>query len=415
MHKTYYLSTILLSLLIFTGGCENATRDLDSQIARANDNGGGTGSISTPDENGTIQMQPPAGGSVTDENSTVGEIKVDAKNAYRVAVSFSDNYKTKGYFSREEIGQIHFDITNLYTGKPADVSKIDQIILEAEEKEEKSDTVEGKYFNFITYKGEEGPVYKIPKTSIKSSDNVALKIKDLSGTTHLIFKAQIKLSNEKTSTYTLKVPVVIEKNRSSNMAIVPMDDRYENGLFVKKFVIQATDSYGNKAKDGTVIYTGVINNPKIYTNNQTERGILHRNEDTFELPPTEQMNDIEQTDTLVVIANDKQYRPENLGGWDIVNILENESKVEIINLDKGSDVPDLSYVIGNEYRYDICNNTIMNAAASSFESTEVKDGIAFAELRYVPAMVGKTVFIYANARLENKHIGISRPVVLTGT
>jgi hypothetical protein len=57
----------------------------------------------------------------------------------------------------------------------------------------------------------------------------------------------------------------------------------------------------------------------------------------------------------------------------------------------------------------------MNAASSTFESTEVKDGIAYAELRYVPAMVGKTIFIYANTRLEDKHIGISRRVSLTGT
>jgi hypothetical protein len=383
-------------------------------------------------------MAPPANGTISDENTTAGEIKIDAKNAYRVTVSFSDNYKQNGYFSKGEIGQVSFNITNLYTGAPAAVENIDEIVLEAEEKNSDAD---GKYFNFITYSGEEGPRYVIPKNAIKASDNVALKVKDLSGTTSLIFKATIRLKDDKSSTYSLKVPMVIEKNKSSSMAIVPIETRYENGLFIDKFVIHVVDSYGNKAKDGTEIYTGVINNPKLYSNALEEsvdvndanilynimdkndnlyfrddRGELDRDNALFTLP----LNSIDTTketvtnlDTLILLANKDQHKPENLGGWDIKSI-DDDHTLSLLSVTPGNSVSNVSYVIGDEYRYNACAKTIMNAAASSFESTEVKDGIAYAELRYVPAMVGKTIFIYANSKLDDKRIGISRKVTLKG-
>ena len=409
MYKFLHLAAPALAILLLLSGCETAERDLDTQIERSNDSG--SGQIDTPaDQNGTISMQPGDGGSVSDDNTTVGEIKIDAKNAYRVAVTFSDNYNANGYFYRGEIGRIHFDITNLYTGAPAAIENIDEIILEAEEKNSETD---GKYFNFITYSGEEGPRYIIPKNSIKASDDVALKVKDLSGNTNIIFKATIRLKEGTSSTYSLKVPLVIEKNKSSSMAIVPFEDRYENGLFIKKFVIHVVDTYGNKAKDGTRISTGVINNPKIISN----EGTLDQNKSEFTLNPLDQITtaNIQVTDTLVTLANQQEYRPENLGGWDITDIMPQESKLKIITWDRVPEVNHIKYVIGNEYRYDRCNDTVMNAAASTFESTEVKDGIAFAELRYVPAMVGKTVTIYANTRLNDKRIGISRVVALTGT
>ena len=395
-------SAILLGLLIITG-CNSATRDIESEIKR-----GIEIPVNNPGEDPTTQpMLPPNnGGTIGDENATVGEIKIDAKNAYRVSVRFSDNYNEKGYFSRGEIGQIHFEITNLYSGAPANTDFIEEIILEAEERNE----TDGKYFQFITFDGAEGPYYSIKKEKIKATDNVALKIKDFSGTTNIIFQATIK---NMPTPYELKIPLVIEKNKSSSMAIVPYEDRYENGLFIKKFVIHVVDSYGNKAKDGTNVYTGVINNPKLINQN----GILDKSNSEFTLSPTDSIeaNNVQISDTLITLASPQEYKPKNLGGWDIIDLMPQESKLKINTFDKDPAVEHISYIVGNEYRYDQCNDSIMNAAASSFESTEVKDGIAYAELRYVPAMVGKTVTIYANTRLNDQHIGISRVVALTGT
>jgi len=419
-----YSMVLLLSGLMF--GCTTSDRvdEIASNINNPQSPNNGGNFIN--DENST------------DENNTVGIIKIDAKNAYKVSATFSDEYNQKGYYSREEVGSINFNIKNIYSpNESIDISKIESITLEAEEKE--SD-VQGKYFNFITFDGKEGPTYKIPSSAVKSNDNVALKIKNLSGTTNLILSVNLKDFDKP---YILKVPLIIEKNKSSSMAIVPIGSRYENGLFIDKFVIHVADSYGNKAKDGTSISAGVINNPKLYSNafnniayNKEDEltlfniirnpksqpffyndiGTLNKNNDLFTLPA----NSIDTTkdtittlDTLVLLANKDQHKPENLGGWDITSI-NNSSEIALNNYNKGDNVSNISYAIGDEYRYDECSQTLMNAAASTFETTEVKDGIAYAELRYVPAMVGKTVFIYANSQLENKHIGISRKVTLKG-
>jgi len=394
-----YSIVLLTSALMF--GC--TTSDRVEEIA---------GIIANPqDQNQT----PNSGGNINDENATIGTIKIDAKNSYKVSVSFSDSYNQKGYYSKDEIGQLNFNITNIYTNESADISIIEYITLEAEEKISET---EGKYLNFITYTGEEGPTYSIPKESVKATDSVAVRMKGLSGTTNIILSVKIQDFDDP---YELKIPLVIEKNRSSSMAIVPYETKYENGLFIDKFVIHAVDSYGNRAKDGTRISTGVINNPKLYSKAFNGRGFddevgtFEKNASAFTLPANSiDTNILQPTDTLITLANQNEYRPENLGGWDIIDLIPQESKLEIINHDKGENVSNMSYVIGNEYRYDPCHDTIMNPAASTFESTEVKNGVAYAELRYVPAMVGKTVFIYANTRLNDKHIGISRRVALTG-
>ncbi len=519
LNKTSIIYAATLSALLLTTGCENATRDIDSEIQRTVD----SPIQNTPDVNSTVPMLPPNNGGTIeeDENATVGEIKVDAKNAYRVSVKFSDNYNENGYFHRGEIGQVHFDITNLYTGEPANVDTIEEIVLEAQETitvtdDNGAERTEGKFFNFITYTGEEGYRYKIPKKSIKASDNVALKVKDLSGTTNIIFSAKIKLKDDKTSTYTLKIPMVIEKNKSSSMAIVPIGSRYENGLYIDKFVIHVVDSYGNKAEDGTRISTGVINNPKLYSNayngavktyitgtsnvkilesndknitwlnyvqpqdyattqvddttlptnnygniigydwdynlytirtstlndkNETVvsyksayqyytsvSGVKYKNDTgkldgknkTFTLNPANPSDvingnsDISSLDTLIILANRKHHKPAYLGGYDIRSV-NSDREISLVSIDEDIDVSGLTYVIGDEYRYIDRGQTLANGAASTFESTDVKDGLAYAELRYTPEMVGKNVFIYANTVLDNRRIGISRNVLLFGT
>jgi hypothetical protein len=342
-----------------------------------------------------------------------------------------------------------------------------------------------------------------------------MKMKNLSGTTNIIFKAKILLKEDKTSTYTLKVPLVIEKNKSSSMAIVPIGSRYENGLYIDKFVIHVVDSYGNRAEDGTRISTGVINNPKLYSNayngatktaisaysdvnvytsndknvtwysyptgtsdtavsdttlptnsrgnvinydllaqpyvvkttelndkNETvtsysnsyyympdihnvkyknDTGTLDGANKTFKLNPVDASDDINPNsdittaDTLIILANKKHHKPEYLGGYDISSIDRNSNEISLVSVNSDINLNGLTYVIGDEYRYIDRGQTIANGAISTFESTEVKDGIAYAELRYTPEMVGKNVFIYANTVLDDKRIGISRNVLLHGT
>ncbi len=421
MKKNYLLLTLLLFLFL---GC--------SEVERVDDEVSGISKFKDDNQTSFILPSDNIGGDIndtssgvtivdsnnSDTNSTSGVITIDAKNAYKISIKFSDAYNEKGYYSRGEIGELFFDIINIYTNEPVNTDIIENIILEMEEK---NSDVNGTYLEFITYTGEQGPIYSIPQKDVKSSDSVALKVKNISGTTNIILSVKIKDFNDR---FILKVPIVIEKNRSSSMAIVPIGSRYEDGLFIDKFVIHVVDSYGNRAIDGTSISTGVINNPKLYSNAYNsalnsfydDRATFDKDNSILSLPANSidtNKDTITSLDTLIILANKDQYKPENLGGWDLKSI-NSDKEISLISLDKGAKVENVSYAIGNEYRYDECSQTIMNAAASTFESTDVKDGIAYAELRYVPAMVGKSIFIYANSRLGDKHLGVSRRVTLNG-
>ncbi len=498
---TLFSIVILVSVLIF--GCSTSDRiEEAAKVINNPDN-------QIPNSGGSFindTNETTAGGSiVNDENTTTGTIKIDAKNAYKVSVSFSDEYNQRGYYSKGEVGQLSFDIKNIYTNAAIDTSIIENITLKAEavEEENQNENVQGTYLNFITFSGAQGGIYGIEEASIKAADSVALKMEDLSGTTNIILEVKIENID---NPFKLKIPIVIEKNKSSSMAMTRIGSSYKNGLFTDKFVIHVVDSYGNKAKDGTNISVGVINNPKLYSNayngatqrvaddynieinipdniyetqtfaetvlddqilptrpnsnriipydfgkyyqylttskvvetNETirtttvstryyqnifgitykdDQGNLNKSDSTFTLPigSIDMSKDtITSLDTLIILANKENHKPTNLGGWDIQNI-NSDNELSLIGLDEGSDIEGVSYVVGDEYRYIEYGQTIINAAASTFETTDVKDGLAFAELRYVPEMVGKNVFIYANTRLENEHLGISRKILLHGT
>lgn len=448
---TTYSAALLASILIV--GCSTAEIVTDKQAPVAQDQNNSTG----------------GGGDNNDTNGTIGTIKIDGKNAYRVSVHHSDEYNQKGYYSVDEIGQITFDITNIYTGKVADFSIIESITLETETDANNA----GKYLDFITFDGEQSPAFTIPKDFIQGTDSVAFKIKELAGSSNIIFKTAIKSKdNAANKIHELSVPVVIKENLSTSMSIIPIGSRYENGLFVDKFVIHAVDGHGNKAKNGTRFSIGTINNPKLYssayngyafypvdtddqnftdpfTNNdqvlptneigqvisedygkktdgnnsnyiqriktfkKEDKGSLNKNNSTFELTANNIYN-ISPVDTLVVLANRSQHEPENLGGWDI-NGTDGNTTLGLSNLDFGANVNDVSYVIGDRFRFDECNDAVMNASTYAFESSAIVDGIAYAELRYEPSMVGKNVFVYANSQLNGKHVGTSRKVLLTGT
>jgi hypothetical protein len=409
----------MLFVLLVTVSC--GTADRITNLGQENDQNQDNNTVFINDDSSTD-----SGGNITnDDNTTTGTIKIDAKNAYKVSVKFSDEYNEKGYYSKEEVGQLSFDITNIYTGKLVDTSIIEKITLKAEQLEEanNNENRQGTYLNFITFSGGQGGIYEIEEGYVKASDSVAIKMENLSGITNIILSVTLKDFDKP---FNLKIPIVIEKNKSSSMAIVPIGSRYENGLFIDKYVIHVVDSYGNKAADNTRISTGVINNPKLYSNAYDtianayldDRGILDKNNSTFTLPAASidtTKDTITSLDTLIVLANQSRHKPENLGGWDIKSI-NSENELSIIDMDSSiSPITDVSYVIGDEYRYIDYGQTIINAAASTFETTEIKDGLAYAELRYVPEMVGKNIFIYANTRLEDKHIGISRKILLHGT
>lgn len=471
MIKTYiaFISITITALLTFNacGGTDRYDRHSNGVIG---DNpadgqiGGGVVSDNPDPFKPIVNPSDPVIGAPdanqSDANTTT-EVKT-INGTYSINISPEFDSITSG-----QTQNLHYEITNFFTKKAADNSVVKYMKFELDE----------RYAEFFDPKGNHGDTIEFNDGS--ATGDLAIKSSSLSGQVLINFNAVIDNTDVN---LTKSFPITIEKNKSSSMAIVPIASRYENGLFIDKFLIHVVDSYGNKAKDGTKIYTGVINNPKLYSkaynggtsdiggvatavddqtlprnrsndvakvdynfnyttskyvddNNESvtvfsvtpiqtvsysyknNQGTLNKSTGSFTLPANSidtNNNNISELDTLIVLANKKEHKPYNLGGWDIASI-DSSNTLSLYDLDKGSDVTNVNYVIGDEYRYDRCNETIMNAAASTFTSTEVKDGVAYAELRYVPAMVGKNVFIYANSKLDDQRIGVSRKVLLTGT
>ncbi len=447
MKKTIILSSIAIATILGISACdsnyENNRHGDESIIGSKPGSAPSTGVVTDnplpfqPIDTPTGTITPPDSNNTDSNNSAT--IKT-ILGTYSVKITPEYNAITAG-----QTQNIHYEITNFFTKKPADDSVVKYIKFE----------IDKKHAEFFDPQGRHGDTIEF--NSAKATGDIAIKSTNLSGQVLVNFNAVIDNTD---INLTQSLPVVIEKNRSSSMAIVPISTTYADGLFTEKFVIHVVDSYGNKAKDGTRISTGVINNPKLYSraydggtseidgivDDQTlptnrydfvskidynpatyarsvsyslknDHGSLNKHNGTFILDEgglSTTKDKITNLDTLIVLANENEHKPYNLGGWDIKSV-DSDSKITLYDLDMGDTVSGVNYVIGDEYRYDQCNETIMNAASSTFTSTEVKDGVAYAELRYVPAMVGKNVFIYANSNLDGNRIGISRKVLLAGT
>ena len=463
MKKRYIaFSGIAMAALLTFSACESTDRyDRHGDSGIVDDNQPSNGVVTDGPATFIPIETPNTGGSIADANQTdtngTTEIKT-INGTYSIKFTPEFDSMTAG-----QTQNVHYEITNFFTKKPADDSVVKYLKFD----------IDKKYAEFFDPMGRHGGSIEFPNGA-KSTGDIAIKSSSLSGQVRMNFNAIIDNTD---INLTKSFPIAIEKNRSSSMAIVPYATSYDGkGLFIQKYVIHVVDSYGNKAKDGTNIQTGVINNPKLYSraydggvngdltlaNSQTlpttvagkvskidfgktgsstftnednetityftygrtvdynekdEKATLNKSSGEFTLDEnaSDKINShISNLDTLIVLANKKEHKPYNLGGWDIEKVL-GDSKLKVYDLDVADDVRGVSYVIGDEYRYDQCRRTIMNAAASSFEVTKIEDGVAYAELRYTPAMVGKNIFIYANSRLDENRIGVSRKVLLTGT
>ncbi len=407
MKKRYLvLSSIAIFALLSLSGCNSVARDSADNSSGIKDGAKSRDAnqpIISDDPKPFEPVEPnlgsitaPSNGGASENNSSDSTTIKTINGTYSINIKPELDSMTAG-----QTQNIHYEIINFFTKKPADKSVIKNLKFK----------IDQKYAEFFDPKGRHGDTIEFVNGADSTGD-IAIKSTSLSGQVRMNFNAVIDNTD---INLTKSFPITIEKNKSSSIAIVPYATVYDKGLFIQKYVIHVVDSYGNKAKDGTAIQTGVINNPKLYTGafNPKVYGALDMKKRVFNFEDntTTLPNSVTSQDTLIILANEKEHRPINLGGWDVQNI--SNGKLYLYDLETSA--KNLSFAIGDEYRYDACSETIMNAAASSFEVTQVKDGLAYAELRYTPAMVGKDIFIYANSKLDDKRIGISRRVNLSGT
>lgn len=433
MYKILKLSIILVTAFLLISGCGEAQRDLD--LNTHIDKSKNQPIISqNPEQNITKpSIEPITPTPINDNNETNSTIKVDATNAYKLSMTLS-----KSQFQQYEIGILHYDLRELYTDDLLNSNIIKSITFHSD------DT---RYCKFVDFTGKESNELTLnsEKFAILPQNDIRIKMNDHSGTTEILVTAIVTLPDGSERTLYNTIPVVVIKNKTASITVNPFGTKFiksgENkGLYVEDYVFHVVDQYGNKAKDGTYVQIGVVNDPKLYTLGSSNNVVLNKTgtltkERTFtidNLPANVALNkntDIDNEDNLVILPNLKHNDPTYLGGWDIENITSKDSMTlvdnytgnpkekDIYGVDDNitiGDISGLTFVIGDEDRYNPCSHTLANAAFYFPEGAKVKDGLVYAQLRYQPYMVGKSVFVYANAVVDGERIGISREMHLAG-
>lgn len=411
-NKSIILSSIALAAILGLGACEGTDRYNRHDVEIISDE------PTTPDTGNIISQDPDAkigGGIVTppDENVTIKA----ADNVYSIAIAPEFDSLTAN-----QAQKIHYEIKNFLTDAIASDSDIEKIKF----------TVDDRFAKFINYKGEEGNVFELLDTGAKAIGDVAIKSLNNSGQINVKFDVTI---NGITNSMTKSFPVIIIKNRSSSISIIPVPkesayDKYQNGLYIEKFTLHVVDKYGNKAKDGTFVHVGTINNLKkdntinLYDKQLGTKGAFTVDTNTFNFDNNLNLSNvnsdneqaIDDKDTIVILPNATRNDPRYLGGWRIESLsATNNAPFKLWESYAWEDKSGLSFAIGDDKKYNQCDSTLANAAIYSDSDYKVKDGIVNVELRYGPYMVGKSVFLYANSLIDNERIGISRKVDLAGT
>jgi hypothetical protein len=443
------LSSITVAALLTFNACgSSVTRD--DQSFTSGDKDGHARAIEKPTEPKidtpaiNSPLAPVVDTPTVDNNDSESMVKVDAKNAYKLSMTLS-----KDRFQQEEDGVLEYNIKEIYSGDIVENAILEKVTLSVADK---------RYMKFVDFQGTETNSFEITK-NVKSEDKIRVKMGENSGTTEIEVKADIRLADGKTYSLKNTIPVVVMKNVTSSVTVNSygakfMKDGENAGLFVEKFVFHVVDNHGDKAKDGTYLQSGVVNNPKVYTLGidpdkakvkysdgnfiklrsyadygdeyrlYTSAKISRDKSFVIDSNDTSLLNRVDSEDKVVILPNRDKKDPTYLGSWSISSIDKSVNKIVLKDDYTGNDrmsigdTDGLTFVIGDEDRYNPCGHTLANAALyfpnGSTSGAKVEDGIVHAELRYQPYMVGKTVFVYANAIVNGERIGIAREVHLTG-
>jgi len=242
-----------------------------------------------------------------------------------------------------------------------------------------------------------------------------------------ILEVEVLLSKEDgQERFVQNIPITIVSGPVHTISISLAGSRYDDVLtiFEDVYTILASDKYGNPAKEGSKIFFGAIAGVKKSSTGRhlyvrqggaiaytPEEGTLFTNE----APGYDFLNVTPHLDRLVVLADEDRGDNLYLGGWDIVEVLD-ENRLRLYKRYEGAPVGGLTYVVGNEKRVDICSK---NTATLTFDHEDQtytigKGGITTAKLVYPPYMLAKTVFLYANS-YDQVRVGATRLKTLWGT
>lgn len=229
-------------------------------------------------------------------------------------------------------------------------------------------------------------------------------------------------------------PVTILSGPVSAISMVYNGTEYNAPFFEDKYTLHAVDKYGNPAKKGTRINVGAIsgvrkdyNDKYLKVDKNGSLGLGDNNTSEFNITDSsynlhtvqDKYNNNEGSDTLIILANDERFSPLYLGGWIVEETKDNNTTLLLdgnFSSDK-TETDKLSFVIGNEKRYNVCEQTYNVIDFDEQDKTYLLDDNGNANLivRYDPFFVGHDIFLYANSISDQNRVGVSIRKKLSGT
>ena len=252
-------------------------------------------------------------------------------------------------------------------------------------------------------------------------------------------------SGERIGFEIIRVEVTIENNESikniskdftipivsglpASISIIYLESSFENGLYIDRYKIFATDKFNNPAKDGSKILVGAVSGLSkdiigrdIYVGESSVfkgtiqnrvSGIEFSVKNTF-FDPSGFFENVKIGETLIVLANKDKFDSSYLGGWTIKDKIDNSTL--LLEGDVDINETGLSYVIGDEKRFDPCDGQpkFVNFEKESYFLN--RGGEVNLTLKYPPFFVGKDVYLYVNSIIDGKRVGASMRKKLFGT
>ena len=263
-----------------------------------------------------------------------------------------------------------------------------------------------------------------------STKSISLHAKHFSGIEVVNVRANI-FDGEKNTTISKNFPLTISSGPVSSISMVYNNSVFDQPFYKDTYTLHAVDKYGNPAKEGTKIVVGAVAGVRKGGNGNflkvDNNGVLSGiNEDSSEFNVTDnrydlstahgQYNNDEGSDTLIVLANEDRRSPLYLGGWLVDRV--NSSKTLTLEgsfLNTKTKTDKLSFVIGNENRYDKCTDSLVVVDFDEPSKTYTLDSNGNANLvvKYDPFFVGHNIFLYANTYMAGgKRVGVSKRVIL---
>lgn len=239
--------------------------------------------------------------------------------------------------------------------------------------------------------------------------NIDIYTKTVAGVETIHVEANV-FDGEKNVNIQSDYPITIIGGSPNSISIVYKDTSYESPFFYDTYIIHAVDKYGNPAKEGSTIYLGAVNGltkdangNELYVKNGGKisrglRGALFNLTD-----PSYDFSNVMYHDSVIVLSQENKTNPLYLGGW-IVDNVKNNSTLEFSKPYTGKDTDGLTFVVGNEKRYDICEKQVKLIDFDSDDNTYTLNtgGMKEIRLRYPSYMVGKDVYLYVNSYDENR-------------